>query len=482
MEDTILTVVLASALVAFFVYQNYLSFTRDVPPEYLNEQSVVDAVRNPGELAIYKSPKLDYSLGLRVGFGIRFEHYKVRNGNLCDAWELAMYALESNPRKRYYFDDSSIELVEVNAWAQRIAQFFRDNDIEELKVPLSLFVASAEVFAAVVACFISQTTVHICNQQENWFLEARNGEVLIVGPKSVSLSSLKAEASSIFENNYAPEKDKGTALVVSTKLGHKTSATARFSQINLISATASCLKHLPPNHELGLEDRLLVVQNEDTAEAISNTVVKILASFVSNADLYLTKNITLGMEWRPTVVSAPQNTIQTLYEQPKGIEKLFYWHRHFALTQLKFSTWMALKPFPDLRLVYAYKTPASSHVDWNSARAALSAHIIEELGSLNVAGPFLVSDFFEYRKVDASKADNLVFRGAVVQAEEAKLIDYDGSKPATVCIRGHNLGKASTSMAGVGETPITPDAEGFYQIPNIKGNWGLDGCLYVYKS
>lgn len=482
MEDTIFTIVIASVLATFFLYQNYLSFTRDVPPEYLEQQSVVEAVRNPGELAIYKSPKLDYSLGLRVGFGIRFDHYKVRNGNLCDAWELAMYALEANPQKRFYFDNASIELKEINAWAQKISSFLRDNNVKELKVPLALFIGSAEVFAAVIACFISQITVHVCNEPHSWCVDQVGDEFLIKGTQSVSISSLKGEPSAIFENTYAPEKDKGIALVVSTLLGHNTSATAKFSQINLISATASSLKHLPPSHELTKDDRLLVIQNEDSAEAISSTVIKILASFVSNADLYLTKNALHGMSWKPTVVCASQNTFQTLYKVPQGIRKLFYWHRRFALTQLKFSTWMALKPYPDLRLVYVQTTTTSRHVDWKNARAALSVHIVEELGALNVAGPFLVTDFHDYRKIDASKREKLIFRGCVVQAEEAKLVDYDGSTLGNVCVRGHNMGKAIMSMAGVGEKQITPDNEGFFQIPGIKGNWGLDGCLYVYKS
>lgn len=482
MEDTLFTIVIASVLATFFLYQNYLSFTRDVPPEYLEQQSVVEAVRNPGELAIYKSPKLDYSLGLRVGFGIRFDHYKVRNGNLCDAWELAMYALEANPSKRFYFDNASIELKEINAWAQKISGFLRENDVKELKVPLALFIDSPEVFAVVIACFISQITVHVCNEPDSWYVYHEGDDFLIKGTQDVSISSLKGEPSSLFENKYAPEKDKGIALVVSTLLGHNTSATAKFSQINLISATASSLKHLPPSHELSKDDRLLVIQNEDSTEAISNTVIKILASFVSNADLYLTKNALLGMSWKPTVVCASQNTVQTLYQVPQGIQKLFYWHRHFALSQLKFSTWMALKPYPDLRLVYVQTTTTSRHVDWNNARAALSVHIVEELGALNVAGPFLVTDFYDYRKIDAPKSEKLIFRGCVVQAEEAKLVDYDGSTLGDVCVRGHNMGKATMSMAGVGEKQITPDNEGFFQIPRIKGNWGLDGCLYVYKS
>ncbi|KAF3988720.1 hypothetical protein FT663_03215 [Candidozyma haemuli var. vulneris] len=487
MEDSLFTIAIASVLAVLFLYKNYLSFTRDVPPEYLSEQSVVDTIRNPGESAIYKSTKLDYSSGLRVGFGIRFDHYKVRNGNLCDAWEIMMYALEANPGKAFKFDDTSIELAAVNAWAQKIATYLRENNVEALAVPSSLFIASAEVFAAVVACFISQITVHVYDDklehEEAWALETDGGEVVINGSAgAVSVSSLKDTPSTVFENNYAPEKDKGIALVVTTSLGHNITATSKFAQINLIAAAASSLKHLPPTHELTADDRLLVVQTEKTAEAISNTVTKILAAFVSNANLYLTKDLDLGLKWDPTVISAPEDCVQSLYQEPSGIQKLFYWHRLFALTQLNFSNWMASKPLPNLRLVYAHKTINSGHKEWNEARAALSVHIIEELGCSNVAGPFLVTDFYDYRKVDAQKADKLVFRGCVVQAEEAKLADYDGSEPGIVCLRGHNIGRASTSMAGVGEKHLSPDSEGFFQIPKIKGNWGSDGCLYVYKS
>lgn len=483
MEDSIATIVLASVLAILFLYKTYLSFTRDVPLEYLTQQSVVDSVRNPGELAIYKSTKLDYSSGLRVGFGIRYDSYKVRNGNLCDVWEIVMYALERNPDKKFTFDGESIGVAEVNGWAQLISKFLLENNVNALAVPLLIFINSPAVFAVMVGCFVSRIPVHVYEDKtqhgEQWWIEHGSEFSIRSLSASVSVASLNSGPSTTFENAYSPEKDRGVALVVTTRLSHKVTATVKFSQINLVAATASCLKHLPPKHELSKEDRILVLQQHTSAEAITNTVTKMLASFVSHAELYLCNDLSRGLQWSPTVISAPEKTIQDITKKPRGLQKLLFWHRLFALTQLKFSTRFASKPYRSLRLVYAYKSLDTPRHDYNRIRAALCAHVVEEVGYFNVAGPFLVTDMYDYRKVDESLSQNLVFRGSVVQAEEAKLADYDGLTAGIVCIRGHNFGRASTAMEGVGEKKIQPDPEGFYEIPKIKGKWGLDGCLYV---
>lgn len=115
-------------------------------------------------------------------------------------------------------------------------------------------------------------------------------------------------------------------------------------------------------------------------------------------------------------------------------------------------------------------------------RAALSTHVVEELGYINIAGPFLVTDIHDYRKIQSPMALLLlVFRGSIAQADEAKLDDYDGLRPGNICVRGHNIGKTYTTMKSAGVKHITPDSEGFHRISKVKGNWGLDGCLYVYS-
>ncbi|QRG37430.1 hypothetical protein FDK38_001805 [Candidozyma auris] len=488
MEDSLPTIILASLLGLFFVYKNYLAITRDVPPEYLSQQSVVDSIRNPGESAIYKSTKLDYSSGLRVGLAIRFNHYKIRNGNLNDMWEILMYALETNPCKSVRFDGSAIELAKVNAWAQNVANFLREQQIKVLALPLSCFIASPQVFILVVACFLAQTTVHVFDEKtdhgEDWVAEVTNGNVLLkTESTSVSLGSFEAEPSASFKYTYTPDKDRGIALVVTTKLGPNITSTSRFTQINLVAATASCLKHLPPEHALSEKDRMLVIQDERSTEAITNTITKVLASFVSHADLYLSNSIAQGLEWSPTIISASQKSAMSLYKEPQGLGKIIYWHRQFALTQLKFSKGTFFKPYHSLRLLFAYKSINDGPLEsWNKVRAALSTHVVEELGYINIAGPFLVTDIHDYRKIQSPMASSsLVFRGSIAQADEAKLDDYDGFRPGNICVRGHNIGKTYTTMKSAGDKHITPDSEGFHRISKVKGNWGSDGCLYVYS-
>lgn len=314
------TTLLCAALVAAICYRKYLDFTRDVPPEYLEAQSVVDSTREPNELAVYKSTKLDYSAGLRVGLGIRYDVYKLRNGNMCDVWEIAMRALRADPERVVAVGADAVSLAQLNGNAACLARHLRG--VRELRVPRALFVADPQVLAVVVACLVEQVTVHVHdgdspearpaessgdddNAGDSVAALARDaGRLVVLGARAAAVDAVLAAArpSPAFANPYSPAKDRGIALRVSGARGPRASASTAFTQGNLVAAVASCLRHLPPALALAENDRVAVVQDPASFDAVANTVVKMLAALMAHAHVCLAPPRWDYMAWRPTVV------------------------------------------------------------------------------------------------------------------------------------------------------------------------------------
>lgn len=488
-EDSPLFWAVGSVIVAFVLYHRMLDFSRDVPPEYLELQSVVDSTRLPNELAIYKSTKLDYSSGLRVGLGIRYDHYKLRNGNLSDVWEIMLRCLKTDADRAIWVGDKKVPIAELNFQVHEIAKYLTAISAGELHIPTLKFIVNGLVLAVSIACFVSRTTLHLYDEKihtpKGLRIEVTEDDLqFCVGPEITLLSAVvgQPQCKTDFENVYTPEKDKGIALRVTTKVNVRVVATTDFTQTNLVSAVASCIKNLPSNLELSSEDRLVVVQNTSCAENITNSLVKVLAAFITHTELVLTWEHEYFMALKPTVLSCTVECAKGITVAPTGFEKLFYFHRLYALSRLKFSLLTTSKPYPKLRLVFAHRSlKEGSYTNWNEFRASLSTQVVEELGYYNVAGPVVTSDVLDYRKLPKQVEDHITARGSVVQANEFKLVNYNGVEPGDLCIRGYNIGKATTTMANVGEKNVRPDSEGFYTFP-VEARWGTDGCLYVMKS
>lgn len=487
LDDSPIVWAICTILVVAFVYKLILDHTRDVPLEYLELQSVVDSTRENNELAIYKSTKLDYSSGLRVGLGIRYDHYKLRNGNLCDVWEIMLRCLRSDDQRVIRVGKNTVKVSHLNFQVDKLAQFL--HHVDEVYVVSLKFIASAPVLAITIACFVSNTTLHVYGdgllEPNGMVVEEEHGEFyLSIGTKKTLVTSIVGEVheKTTFENVYTPEKDRGIALRVTSPINARVSATTNFTQTNLVSAAASCVKHLPPNLELGEKDRVAIIQSVISSENISSSVVKMLTAFISQAELSLSwidQSTDEIMLWNPTIVCGSVDFIQSLVSPPLGVEKLLYYHRLFALSRLKFSLFTTFKKYPALRLVFAHRSLKSRpYTNWNTVRASLCVQVVEELGYFNVAGPMIVSDVYDYRQFPESVTRQISACGTVVQANEAKLVNYNGVDPGDLCIRGYNIGKATTTMANVGEKVIRPDSNGFYTFP-VEARWGTDGCLYI---
>lgn len=508
------TRLLCAALVVAICYRKYLDYTRDVPPEYLAAQSVVDSTRHPNELAVYKSTKLDYSAGLRVGLGIRYDVYKLRNGNMCDVWEVAMRAVRADPARQVSVGGASVSLAYLNGAAAVFARHLRG--VRELRVPRALFVADPQVLAVVVGCLLERVTVHVHDAQALEKIDgagagaasdraadvnagtepaagescevaclARDGARLVfTGSRAAAADDLVARAreSPDFDNPYTPAKDRGIALRVSAARGARAATSTAFTQGNLVAALASCLRHLPPSLALSNNDRVAVVQDSSMI-TVPDTLVKALAALMAHAHLCLAPPAWDYLAWRPSVVNAPAAAARALLHlvpRPTSVwARAMAAHRRQLLARLRFSAWGA--PAPVRLLLVFHDIGASEPFDGPAARVRLGAHVVQEWGYFLAAGPVVLSDVYDYRELPPQVARAVRGAGAVVQSNELKLINYNGADPGTLCVRGYNIGKATTTMVGVGSKQLVPDAEDFYPLP-VQARWGSDGCLYLMKS
>lgn len=488
---------------ALLGYIKYLDLTRDVPPEYLEQQSVVDSTRRPKELAVYKSTKLDYS-GLRVGLDLRYELYKLRNGNLCDVWEIALRVLRERPDRRVCVGRETILLAQLNGHVAVLARRLRG--ASELRIPRELFVADPHVLAVVLACFVERVTVHVGEKKEKEREEEKEKENendgvslggnekegldhesgcvffdgrVFSGARNGAVRELLRDAgpSDRFENVYAPGKDRGIALRVSALRARGAVSTA-FTQGNLVAAVASCIKHLPPAQMLGANDRVAIVQDTTSVESTVNGLVKALAAFVSQSELFLAQATSDCWDWRPTVLlmSAPKARALLQEAAPALLaQKLGALHRRVSLSRLRLAN-AGPRPHPLVRLLYVHHSvDTAQYFDTRAACLALGTRVVQEWGYFVAAGPLVVSDVFDVRKSPDLRVRGF---GAVAQSDELKLVHYDGASPGTLCARGYNMGKAKQFLERVGENTLAPDEEGFYTLP-VQARWGSDGCLYI---
>lgn len=489
MEDHPITWAIVGLLGLFFVYKNYLHFTRDVPIEYLTNQSVAAPSRLNNELAIYKSNKLDYSQGLRVGLGILYQHYKIRNGNMNDIWQVFLHG---DLGKVVFVGTTKECKLVLNHQVHQLGQFFRDNSVSRLCFRNhKSFISSTEMLAVVMACFLNQVTV-VLNlsgpANGNWTVEdVVNGARIVSGGKTYPVREIIGERreKTDFVNEYHVEKDHGIALEISLSPTTSITTTTKFSQVNLVAAVASSIKHLPPGFEVASTDRVLVVQDNSRPENVTNTITKVLAAFLASAHVALVKDVDQLPAFHPTIVSAPNHVIWQMYRDPQGLDALLVLHRKYSLKHLRFSNLRVnddLKVAPKIRLVYAYKSITDNVPlpQWNQFRASMGVHIVEEVGYPTVAGPVLLTDYFDFRQIGPPMSETVSFVGCLAQCNEYKLTGYNGDGPGDLHVRGFNIGKTKSVMKNVGESELSASSDGFFSLP-VRARWGPDGCLYVFR-
>mmetsp|Transcript_780 Transcript_780/g.760 ORF Transcript_780/g.760 Transcript_780/m.760 type:complete len:503 (+) Transcript_780:90-1598(+) len=485
-----------------YIYSWYIDSTKDVSDVYLNEQSIIDATRKSDESAIYKSNKLDYSHGLRVGLDIRYNHYKLRNGNLCDVWEVLMNSTSRDPSKEIVIHYETIKIVQLNYMVDKIGHYLKGKEAKKIAINYRNSLVGVEVFCILIACFVNRITINFYDDIDTVenidYFVIDEQELKLVEDKKYILFNSRNENSVHdilggkrgellkFDNEYHPDKDKGTAIQFTRKVNHNVLSNIRFAQINLISGIASTIKHVPLSRMWNDKDTLLVVQSKDqTNESILNEICKIMACFVTNTNVKVTNTTDWSVikSHNPTILSINESDfienvkLEEIKPQKNLIKKLQFNQSMKFLSKGKFTT-----TYSDvLRLIYIQTSIIQKSqlntLQLNEYRSLLGSRIIMEYGFPNVVGPIIQTDFYDYRIIALNKDANGF--GCLSQSIEAKLVNVHNNY-GTILIRGYNIGKALNTMNDASR-PLA-DNDGFMPIYNVRGKWGNDGCLYIYNA
>lgn len=512
MEVNGVVIAIVAIVAVHFIYSQYIESTKDVNDLFLSLQSTIDPIRLPDESPIYKSNKLDYSNGLRVGLEIRYDHYKLRNGNLSDIWQILIAQLKAAPEKLVQINEEVAQFLNLNYKVAQLGELL--SKYEEVTLNFRHFVKNSDILVIIIACFVNQITLHLYDDLKNVEFESErtlsiidNSEVatgssLSLGSAELSKIFNSSSTLSTFDNEYHFSKDRGTAIRITSKLNTKFISKISFTQLNLISAIASSMKHLPITCELTKNDTLLLVQdsypNTSTVENIGNDLVKILLSFITGSNLVIQSELTSEKlsAINPSILSTNDSCFEKLLvlsqleSRLSWFDKFFYNQSINFLSRGKFSNQVQTDVGSKLRLVYINKsiyTQSSILSDsnlLNKYRSLLNSRIIIESEVPSIVGPFILTDYFDYRILDLSNINNFRGFGCICQSNEIKLVNYkEGTKSGSIVIRGYNIGKKKIipidSNFKINSDPVVN--EGFMPIDNVKGSWGNDGCLYVYS-
>ncbi|EGV61404.1 hypothetical protein PSN45_000077 [Yamadazyma tenuis] len=489
MSDTSVLIAVAVAVVIHYLFKKYVDATKDVPDLYLSEQSLVEATRLSDQSAIYKSNKLDFGNGLRVGLDIRYNHYKIRHGNPCDVWELLVAGLKSNPQKLMVLNNEVIKISELNFKVNRVTAYLDANGIRNIAVKYSDFMASIDHTVILFACLINAVTVTFYQTSD----DLQTLEVDHFGDQLLQeVDSILSATGELFtyENIYNFDKDKGARIRVVKKLDGSTIRTTEYLAVNLVSNIASTLKHLPPNETIGPKDTILVT-NVNPHTSLVNTLCKVLTGFVTNSSVIITNSSSWEnlVSYNPSVMFSDSSVYskgELVHKLQRGLSvvgRTKYKLSMYFLSQGKFSRFGS----SNLRLVYFTTIvggPESCYfatAKLNQLRALLNARVIVEYGYDNLIGPVVLSDLYDYRVLDGAITENLVGSGCIFQAVEIKLVNLKSDNFGDIMVRGYNIGKVNNYIIGGGSGErVNKDNEGFMLLEGVKGKWGSDGCLYIY--
>lgn len=499
MLDLILIAILVIVLIRV-LYSLYLHSSIDVSKEYLEQQSSVDSVRKSNESAIHRSNKLEISNGLRVGLNILYDHYKLRHGNLRDIWAIYVKSQEKQP-KSVLVNGDSISCPSLNHQAQELGRYFTDNGFKRIAIRLDHVLESLDLLVILIACFINQITLVVYEMKSDvdsikpdlWILkespQSRPSHTYLcldsLGPNSVS-SIIKAAQGGLseFSNLYEPKFDKGIAIEYHRRVGGGMLASTSFSQLALMSAVASNLKHLPDDHAISSDDKVLIVDSRKNIESTMLSMIKLLGCFISNCDVVISNTLSWSEveSTGATIVSVDQSLFMKLLPLESLVSNLGLlknWRLGYCLRFLSMGSFKTLHN-SKLRLIYLQSSvlasPSMTTYQCDQYRAILGARIVCEYAYPSIVGPILQTDLYDYRIINHSRS-KFTF-GCITQSNEIKLTNMSNGF-GTVNVRGYNIGKTVTAKDK--DNTKLANNEGFMPLTGIKGRWGRDGCLYIYQ-
>lgn len=494
MEDNYMLIAVLTILAIHFLFKKYIEATKDAPSLYLEEQSLVETTRLTNQSAIYKSNKLDYGNGLRVGLEIRYDHYKLRNGNFCDIWELLINGLKRHPLKVLQLNDDSISIKSLNFKVDKLGQYLTENDITGIALRYDEFLGSMNNFILILACLVNAVVINFYEEDV-----ASLQNVPIQSLDYAVINQILSEDGELltFENVYTFEKDKGARIRLNHTLNtnSKIVTNTEYLPINFASSVSATIKHLPFKETITSKDNILIV-NSRTKDLVTYVLNKILVGFVCNSNITIIDDRNISYKswdqsldkYNTSILFLDHYINDELINQFKDnlslFNKLKFKQALSLLSSGKFSKFGSL----NLRLIYFNKllddssTPLISSLKLNELRAMLNCRIITEYSYNNLIGPVIQNDFYDYRILSDQVTTKLIGHGCIFQSLEIKLVNLDHNDFGDIMVRGYNIGKVNSYFIGKGLAERTnKDNEGFMLLHNIKGKWGNDGCLYVYS-
>ncbi|KAI5967196.1 hypothetical protein CANMA_003253 [Candida margitis] len=412
-----------------------LNYFKCVPDLYLQQQSYPDPTRLPNESPIYHSTKSP--TGLRLGLDIRYDHYKLRRGNCNDIWEIAM---KSRGTKGIYIgDDALVEFATINYYISQ----WQDAKWEAINIPVEHKLDRHWIIIVLIG-LVKQIPLQFYDKQEP------------ISGTSISEIKLppKPQKSSEFANVYTPDRDKGVAIRFNKSVKLGIDVAVDFAQLNLISAVASSIKHLPVDYT----GKSITIVSSPDFEGVANTIVKLLMAFVCQMEVHIAD-------------SPPSfdTDITTLPESQASLTDLS-WRQNIKLY------FLGLGIFESDKLVYVYSPishPQLTSSQLNHLRIVTNSHVIREYCTYNILGPILTTDYYEYRTYTRQF-------GVMPQSLEMKVNNLNANGIGNLLIRGYTIGKSTNYLKGeVAKEPNSNgEGDGFMPV-NIRGKFGADGCLYM---
>ncbi|RLV93551.1 hypothetical protein JA1_002315 [Spathaspora sp. JA1] len=426
------TILLVYILIPLLIIHLILTsdWFKDVPDLYLSEQSEIDATRLVNQSPIYRSNKLDLAGHVRAGLGIRYDSYKLRAGNLSDIWSIKSKRFEDV----VVINDVAVKWAEINYIIHKMSL-----STKVIRVPLTHKIDIKWV-VVLLAGFINQVTIE--------FYDEEGGDI-----DDIDIN-YQGELHS-YENEYSGDKDKGIALRLVRNQPAIGKTTIEFTQLNIVSAVASMIKHLPGTHEITDRDTMVIVPSEVISnEELFNIICKLLTCLITHCKLVITSTNNI-FKYNPTILSIHEDHLPPAPPQ----------------TYLSYLNKICIprgKLIPGtLRLIYINnKITSQYNRELTKLREAYNSRIIRELGYYNVFGPVILNDLYDYRTFNLNS-------GCISQSLELKIVNINQTeKTGLLNVRGYVIGK--TNM----KDNVASSGDGFMPV-NVRCKWGNDGCLYI---
>lgn len=462
-ENSLLLFAISVALVYLFIHG--LTYFQDVPDLYLEDQSIVEPTRLLNESPVYHSNKLS---GLRVGLDIRYDSYKSRNGNLNDIWEI-MIKFSKEFDKGILVNNEKLSISYINYCIANV-DLGRNQTI---LIPKNHEI-NAKWIITVLIGFIKQLTVE-------FYIDLPLKITDTVHISDIKLPKEEQKRYFEFKNVYTSEKDKGIAIRLHNNISHGIDSIVEFTQLNIVSAVASTLKHLPNSDDF-YGAKMTIVACNDSNEGINDVIVKLLTGFMLYSEVIITDRVsTINDKERDdssslanlsSIISIPESQLLKVFSGTSVDTNLQLLQR-YLLSRGVF-------PFKNNKLIYIYNSlnmkSTLSYYELNSLRMRYKARIIKELDYYNVMGPVILTDFYDYRQFE-----KVTFKkfGCIFQSLEIKLNNLLNSNWGNLMVRGYTIGKTINVVNGELDNTPSKNNDGFMPINIIKGKWGSDGCLYI---